>query len=357
MKILIASAANSIHTVRWVNSLSERGIDVSLVYLADHAPQENKISESVTLIPMEATGFFGYFKGCRELRKIYELGDYDFIHAHFASGYGTLVRLAKIKPALLSVWGTDIFGFPKKSWVHRKLIQSNLKYYDVITSTSEVMKEETLKLNRDLKIDVVPFGVDTQFFDAIGLVPHEGIRIAIVKTYLPRYGIKYLIDAVSLVVEHYGKGFDLVLDIYGKGPLESEYIAQIESLDLGSCVCIKGYVENNKLPDILRSYDMFALSSLEESFGVSAIEAMSVGLPVVASDAVGFVEVIEDGVSGLIVEKGNALAMSKAIIRLIDDSDLRESLARGARQRVMDLYDWDKNVDQMIDIYKEVNHD
>ena len=128
-------------------------------------------------------------------------------------------------------------------------------------------------------------------------------------------------------------------------------------MDLGSCVCIKGYVENNKLPDILRSYDMFALSSLEESFGVSAIEAMSVGLPVVASDAVGFVEVIEDGVSGLIVEKGNALAMSKAIIRLIDDSDLRELLARGARQRVMDLYDWDTNVDQMIDIYKEVNHD
>ena len=94
--------------------------------------------------------------------------------------------------------------------------------------------------------------------------------------------------------------------------------------------------------------------SNSESFGVSALEAMACECPVVASDADGFTEVIEDGVSGIIVPRRNPEAAAAAMQKFIDKPLLKEQMGIAARERVCKLYEWDSNVEQMLKIYKDL---
>jgi glycosyltransferase involved in cell wall biosynthesis len=93
--------------------------------------------------------------------------------------------------------------------------------------------------------------------------------------------------------------------------------------------------------------------SNSESFGVSALEAMACECPVVASDADGFTEVIEDGVSGIIVPRRNTEAAAAALQKFIDNPQMKEKMGKAARERVCKLYEWDTNVKQMVEIYRK----
>ena len=92
-------------------------------------------------------------------------------------------------------------------------------------------------------------------------------------------------------------------------------------------------------------------NSNSESFGVAAVEAMACGIPVQVSDADGFAEVVEDGVTGLIAPKGEVNAIAENMYRLLIDEDMRMKMSKAAVERVKKLYDWNKNVELMEKIY------
>ena len=112
-------------------------------------------------------------------------------------------------------------------------------------------------------------------------------------------------------------------------------------------------------PDIVHAHylsdnGLFVALSRVESFGVAVVEAMAVGCPVVVSDAPGFTEIVKSGESGLIVERENPQQASEAMETLVNDETLRVTLAQNGEKRVRELYDWDKNVEDMIEIYQEI---
>ena len=78
------------------------------------------------------------------------------------------------------------------------------------------------------------------------------------------------------------------------------------------------------------------------------------GCPVVVSDAPGFTEIVKSGESGLIVERENPQQASEAMETLVNDETLRGTLAQNGEKRVRELYDWNKNVEDMIEIYQEI---
>ena len=98
MRVLFLANAASIHTVRWVNAISERGHEVHLVYKFDDVPKANTISEKVILHRLKYSGTKGYFFNAMQLKKLSHNIKPDVANAHYASGYGTLARLAKLKP-------------------------------------------------------------------------------------------------------------------------------------------------------------------------------------------------------------------------------------------------------------------
>lgn len=359
MKIIFLGEATSIHTIRWVNSLSEKGIEVILVSLKGEVDIIGKINENVKVIYLPFGTKLGYYLNVFALKKIISKEKPDLINAHYASGYGTLGRLSGFNKKLLNVWGSDVYDFPNESKIKKRIIEKNLKNYTAIASTSYCMAEETKKYleNKNRKIYITPFGVDTKKFKNFNIEKNKNeIVIGIVKTLTENYGIEYLIRAIkelenTLDIENYKK---IRLLIYGKGELKNKLEALTKELQIEDKVIFKGYISNEDVPKALNEMDIFVVPSINESFGVAAVEAMACEIPVIASSVGGLKEVIVDKETGYLVPKKDHKEIAKYLKKLILDKNLRTSLGENGRKRVLENYDWNSNVEYMIKIYEEI---
>ena len=355
MKILFIGAATSNHTIRWVNALVENGHDVLLVSRSDQRDNVGHISKQVKIIYLKYCGGIGYYLNVPQLKRIYKEYSPDVVNAHYATGYGTLARLAKCKPLVISVWGSDVYDFPFKSNKNRRLICKNLNYCDAIASTSFAMAEQTKKIlnNFNKNITVTPFGVDINKFKKTNYTKNDIFTIGIVKYLEPIYDIPLLINAFYIVQKQVN--IKLQLSIYGDGSLKDELVLLCEKLNISDKVIFNGTIPNYDIPAALQKFDIFVNCSKQESFGVAIVEAMACELPIVATPCEGFKEVVVDGVTGIILEDRKPETMANKLIELINDEEKRYTYGKNARTRVEEFYDWHKNVYTMIDLYEKVS--
>jgi L-malate glycosyltransferase len=358
MKVLLLAPATVVHTQRWANALVGRGARVLLV--TQHPADPNCISPDVETIVLPHNGTVGYFLNARALRQIASAWKPDLLNAHYASGYGTTMALARMRPSLLSVWGSDVFDFPYESWVAARLIRWNLRHADRIASTSHVMAEQVRRLAPDVgDIDVTPFGVECDRFQPRQRA-REGDRIVIgtVKTLADKYGVDVLIDAFAQLLQDAdpmlaGVRERLALLLVGDGPDRAKLESQVDSLGIRARVSFAGKVAHAEVPSWLNRLDVYVAASRldSESFGVAVIEASSCGLPVVVSDAGGLPEVVRDGVTGLVVPRNDSRALCAALKRLVVDEELRSNMGRAGRALVQHEYEWEACVDKMLASY------
>lgn len=359
MTVLILSDTNSIHTKRWVKSLSERGVKIVLFSLS---PNRSDWYNDLSNVRVECTSHdakssflskLNYLTVVPTIKKLIKEVKPDIVHAHYASSYGLLGALAKTSiPYIISVWGSDVYDFPHIAPFGKQIIKYNLKKANYILSTSHVMAKETKKYT-DKPILITPFGVNTELFKPLNTKKYEEFVIGNVKTLHPKYGIDVLIQATNIVIRN-NPDKKIRLEIYGEGPQKDELIQLTDVLGIKNKVSFKGFIQNDKLPIIYNSVSVAVSVSDNESFGVVAVEAMACGCSVVTSDADGFTEVVENGKTGYIVPKRNPEATAEAIQKFIDNPQLRESMGAAARKRVLELYDWNNNVETMINIYNDI---
>lgn len=356
MKIMFLAAGNSIHTIRWVNTLAKRGHDVFLVFLANQKPELDLISEEVKQYQLKFGGSISYYTNVFELRKIINKVKPDIVNAHYASGYGTLARVARVRPLVLSVWGSDVYDFPYKNYFSMNLVKKNLNYANEIASTSIAMSKQVEKLlgTDDLQIAITPFGVDVSVFDKVlKNTKEEIITIGIIKTLAPKYGILDLIKAFKLLKER-NLSVSIQLLIYGDGPEKTEQQKIINKNKLNDSIFLMGRIANAEVPRILKTFDVFCVTSHNESFGVAAVEAMAAKLPVVATNVDGFMEVVDDGVTGIIVNKKDPLSIANGLEQLIMNADIRNRMGRAGYDKVIKEYKWSDNVSVMEQLYHKI---
>lgn len=362
MKVVFLAGASSIHTIRWVNALSDAGVEVVLVTQHDGV---EALRPSVRLHRLPYSGELGYFRNVAALRRLLALEQPDLLNAHYASGYGTMAQLSGFHPYLLSVWGSDVYDFPQKSPIHRWWLRRNLMAADTVASTSHVMAKQTRRIAPGLgQIAITPFGVETGQFapgDACVKMPDAPIVIGTVKTLAPKYGIDTLINAVALLVDDLkGDRPDLAsrirLRIVGGGPQADSLKALAMERGIAVISEFRGSVAHREIPAQLQDLDIYAaLSRLDsESFGVAILEAGACGLPVVVSDAGGLPEVVLDGETGIVVPRNNPAAAAQALRKLVLDRDLRDRMGVTARNHVTARYEWTACVDAMSALYQSV---
>ena len=359
MRVLLLSEANSIHTKRWTEALCQRNVDIMLVSLSKPRDDFYETLDVQYLCINEQKfdaptfGKLGYLKLVRHVKKAIKEFAPDILHAHYASSYGLIGAIAGFHPYIVSVWGSDVYEFPHLNPINKWIIKYVLHKADVLLSTSHVMANETHKYT-DKEILITPFGVDTTRFKKTGAGVSNGrFVVGNVKTLAPKYGIDVLIKAFKLVVDR-NSTLDTELRIYGTGPCRMEYEQLAQDLGIADKVKFMGWVDNAQLPEVYSSFSVSVSVSDSESFGVVAVEAMACECPVVTSDADGFTEVVESGVTGFVVPKRNVEATANAIQRFIDDSTLSSKMGAEGRKRVLNLYDWENNVNTMFSIYKKV---
>jgi len=365
MRILLLSNPNSAHTIKWAKSLAAEGIDTFIFGLGDFSVIDYETIKNIKVHVLNETVTRNegalikvkYLKALPLIKKIISEFKPDIVHAHYASSYGTVGALSGFHPFILSVWGSDVFNFPHKSFLHRRILKYNLKKADQILSTSNVMAKET-KLYTDKNIEVTPFGVDMEQFSPAftkeELYDKDDIVIGTIKTLEEKYGIEYLIRAFEIVKNKH-LNLPLKLLIVGGGSLEKRLKALTVELDIEDAVIFTGNVPFVDVPKYQNMLSISVSVSIvnSESFGVAVIEASSCAKPVVVSNVGGLPEVVSDGVSGFVVAPRNAAETAKAIERLVLNKDLRTRMGKNGRERVKELYKWDDNVKQMISIYKK----
>ena len=361
MRIFILSEIISIHTRRWVTSLCQRGHTVFLFGLLksdvssyDSIPNLTIYScgyslENISRRRQWINGKIQYLGGLTIAKRKIKQFKPDILHAHYASSYGLIGALTGFHPYVVSVWGSDVYEYPNAGAIYRRLLQYTFNKADAILSTSHCMAAETRKYT-DKDISINPIGVDTKMFTLKHMARSNQFVIGNVKALQPVYGIDILIKAFAELCQ-LASDRNLLLKIAGTGPQKEELQDMCNTLGISDKVQFLGYIPNEQLPTLYSSFDVAVSLSRRESFGVVAVEAMSCECPVVTSDADGFKEVVVDGETGFIVPVEDSHAAAQALYKILSDAQLRTSMGRAGRQRVLRLYDWDRNVDIMENIY------
>ncbi|MBN1121753.1 MAG: glycosyltransferase family 4 protein [Anaerolineae bacterium] len=163
-------------------------------------------------------------------------------------------------------------------------------------------------------------------------------------------GYDYLLAALARLKR---SGVAFQAEIVGGGALFAELRFSIDDLDLASEVQLVGRIAPSEVLDRLRRADLFVLSSYEEGIANAALEAMAAGLLVVTTAAGGMAEAIRDGVDGYVVPVRDIPALADRIERLLIDPALRERMGRSARQRCLDAFTLDRQVEQFELIYRQ----
>lgn len=359
-RILFLADADSSHTMKWAIGLHERGLQIAIFSLRKCSSAWNENYPAIKIYDADAYAKqkFGqsdaskvsYLKFTDAVKNIIAEFKPDIVHAHYATSYGLLGVKTKFHPLIISAWGSDVFEFPEKSILHRYVVKRNLRKADAVFSTSEVMKKQIQNLGRN-DVAVTPFGIDLRTFKPN---PHrmfgDAKVVGTVKTLEQHYGIDLLIQSFAIVKSKYLKPLKLVICGDGSQRKALEQIAATSGCK--DDIIFTGSIPQNDVPKYLNAFDVFANLSRRESFGVSILEAMACGIPVVASNADGPKEITENGRYASQVEVGETAAES--ILRLLENEDASSALAVEALEHVKRKYNWSHNLDEILKHYNKL---
>ena len=143
---------------------------------------------------------------------------------------------------------------------------------------------------------------------------------------------------------------DVHFVIIGGGPLHPRLKALISKKNLQSRFHLAGRL--SAAEEFVGSFDIFVMSSVQEGLGTSVLDAYRHGVAVVATKAGGLAEVVEDGVSGLLVEVGDARALARAIMKVLEDGRLRKRLVAGGKELLKNRFSADIMVERTLSVYR-----
>jgi glycosyltransferase involved in cell wall biosynthesis len=216
-------------------------------------------------------------------------------------------------------------------------------------------------------------GVDPRFLE-VPSRPDASREVLFIGRLSPEKGVHVLIDAFGRVAERHDARLSLVgpndlapkhfVDPFRQDPLSAgiegyygkpgRYLADLEAAAVphGDRVRFSGPLPNSEITGQQAKAAVFCFVSLwHEPFGIPLIEAMAAGLPVIATRAGAFPEIVEDGVTGLLVERGDTQGLATALDQLLGDPERRRRMGEAGRQRVRERFLWDHAVARLEQLY------
>jgi glycosyltransferase involved in cell wall biosynthesis len=356
VRLCFIADGRSIHSQRWAEYFG-KSHDVHLITYDE--PGRDLPGVTVHVVRSRFGNLYLAFwpRHIRVRRTIREINP-DLIHAQFITKYGFHLPLGTRWPTVVSAWGDDILVLPPKSRLIRRYTKKVLEGVDLIYAVSK----DLLKHIRDdfgispEKVRYLPLGVDTAVFSPVNRETEAGGPVVLFSNrgFFPVYDTRTLLAGFTHA-RKVNPGLSLILK--GDGPEEDEMRRLVISMNLSAAVTFKGRSQYGDVPGDLQKADIFVSTATSEGTPVSLLEAMSTGLPCIATRVGGVPEWIEDGVNGLLIPPKDPEALSEAILTLAADPPLRERLGGRARETIRERGDWGKLMVQVEDDYKElINH-
>ncbi len=288
----------------------------------------------------------------------WKLKDMDIIHVQWPipNGLGALfLKWIYNVPYIDTVYGEEVYL--SKRYHVTNILKFLLHWSSNIITISNATYRECLNIElSESKLDIIPFGVDTSFYKPVNVVKNKEIfQILSVGYLIERKGFTYLISSIKEVLKEHG---NIKLNIVGSGPEEQKIKNHITNLNLEEHVEIISNISDEELLKMYNSSDLFVLPSIVDSqgntegLGVVLIEAMACKLPVIGSNIGGIPDIVEDGVTGLLVPQKNVSELSKSINKIIENPDISERIAEKGYKMVKSNFSWERIAKDYIDVYK-----
>ena len=282
-------------------------------------------------------------------------GNFDVIHAHdwlVANAAKTLKHAYNI-PLVSTIHATES---GRNSGIHDETQRyiNDTEWMLTYESTEVIVNSNFMKghiqglfgLPFD-KINVIPNGINLTNFNGIErdyefrrqyALDNEKIILYMGRLVYEK-GIQHLIAAMPKILDNY---HDAKLIIAGKGGMIDELKAQVEYMGISNKVYFTGYLDAKQVQKMYKCADVAVFPSTYEPFGIVALEAMLAGVPTVVSDVGGLNEIVEHGVTGMKSYAGNSNSIADSILTLLYDHALAANVAKNAKAKVKELYNWNK---------------
>jgi glycosyltransferase involved in cell wall biosynthesis len=245
--------------------------------------------------------------------------DADLLHAHWLPAGWVAARTGK--PYVVQVWGTDLALARRAPWLARGVLR---RARLVIAASNELAEDARALGAREVR--VIPSGVDLPAEVGAEAEPPEVLYAGRLS---PEKGVLELVEAAA--------GLNLV--VAGDGPLRSRVPQS------------KGFVPHDELQRLYARAAVVACPSRREGFGVTCLEAMAHGRPVVATPMGGLRDLVVDGETGLVVPARDPAALRAALERLLGDPELRRRLGEAGRRRAGERFSWAAVTDATLAAY------
>ncbi len=288
----------------------------------------------------------------------------DLLHVHYAIPHATSAMLARqilareklCVPVVTTLHGTDI-TIVGQDPSFAPVVAYSIDESDGVTAVSEYLRRETYEhFDVTKEIDVIPNFVDTDRFQRSNkahfrqaLCPNGEKVLAHVSNFR---AVKRVGDTVEILARLRAEGLPVKLLLVGDGPdrVPAEHLAR----KLGVYEDVRFLGKQDPVEEILSIADVFLMPSGSETFGLAALEAMSCGVPVVASNIGGLPELVVDGEVGFLCSLADIDAMTARVRLLITDADLQARMAAAARARAAEEFSLDRIIPQYEAHYERV---
>jgi glycosyltransferase involved in cell wall biosynthesis len=307
--------------------------------------------ESLVRVPIPGRGDLDLRSGFILARAVRTF-QIDVLHAHtsHALSYALMARALARRAKVVASRRVDFMPSRNPlSWLKYRRAD---RIIAISNRIGEVMRSFGLP---ESKLGVVHSGIDPRRFDVPRLhrdllkVPEGVPLIGNVAALVGHKDHATLIEAMALVLKDVPEAH---LVIAGEGPLRTELEAHIERLGIGHAVHLLGFRDD--VPRILRTLDLFVLSSKEEGLGTSILDAMICEVPVVATAGGGIPEMVQDGVTGLLAPPQSPSELAAAIVRTLHGPHDAKGRATNALAHVLASFTVDRMVDGNIRAYESL---
>ncbi len=337
-------------------SLVEVGCEVTVgIFRNEHAPNLEIASRAAAYgLQTEILECRGRvdIRSVRTLRSLLRTKRPDVLHLHGykADIYGTLAAHGPKIPTVATCHNW-LSGTPALN-LYNRLDLLALRRCDRLAAVSDSVAS-ILRASRipAKKIVVIPNGIDIAPFEsaAPGINLPGRLTVGMVARLDMNKGFGPLLHALAEVAKHCP---EILLIVAGDGPSKNEIEQSIVDLQLQNNVLLLG--TRRDMPELYASFNVFILPSLNEGMPLTVLEAFASGLPVVATRIGAIPSVVQDGVSGILVDPGDVGSLAAAILKLAREPELRTRMGAAGRQKVRAEYTASSMAHKYLDLYRSV---
>ena len=339
------------HPTSWIRKFDEKYLDI--------VPAERVRITFMEYIPYT-------FTRTAKIISLFKSGRIQLAHAHYALPFGVSAYLAKQAygiPYIVTLHGTDVLKLAKIPSL-KPVMKLCLENADAVTTVSEYLKKQVMRrLDISREIKVIPNFVNPErfrvkrgcgFLRRVFDIPRDNFVITHISNFAKIKNTLIIPDIARLVLkEHPNVTFLMVGEALCERGYDLEELKEkVKKEGLEKHFRFTG--RRKDIARILNISDVFLMTSQNEAFGLSILEALAVSVPVVVPKVGGIPEFVRNNRNGFLVKKQNIEAYAERINRLLDDSNLRRRLGANAKKTVEERYTSDIVIPQYEGVYRSI---